>query len=42
MIMQQVEGRGAAGHLVKLGDGGAERLALRWAESARSVECERV
>lgn len=29
-------------HLVKLGDGGAERLQPGWAESARSVERERV
>lgn len=32
----------AAGHLVSAGEGGAERLDLRWEESARSVECERV
>lgn len=31
----------AIGHLVRAGEGGAERLDLRWAESARSVDCER-
>lgn len=32
----------AAGHLVGAGEGGAERLELRWEESALSVEWERV
>lgn len=31
-----------AGHLVRAGEGGAERPDLRCAESARSVEWERV
>lgn len=32
----------AAGHLVRAGEGGAERPDLRWAEPARSVEWERM
>lgn len=31
----------AADHLLKLGDGGAERRARGWAEPARSLERER-
>lgn len=40
--LKQVSDWPAAGHLVGAGEGGAECLDLGWAESALSMECERV
>lgn len=42
METEVVSDRSAVDHLERAGEEGAERLDLRWTESARSVECERV